>query len=48
MEKIVEHFGIGLLQILGAAGALAMFFLFLRSGGVIHTAVYNFMSSICG
>lgn len=48
MEKIVEHFGIGLLAGLGGAGMLAVYMTCVRQGGALYAAVQAFMNSICG
>ena len=48
MNYIMEHYGSGLLAILGGAAALAVYFASIRSGGLIHEIVRTYMASICG
>ncbi len=48
MEKIIEHFGTGLLAGIGALGIFGIYAASIRQGGALYTAVLNFMNSICG
>lgn len=48
MEKIIEHFGLGLLAVLGTAGMFAIYISCTQPGGVLYTAVLNYMNGICG
>lgn len=48
MNDIMEHYGSGLLAVLGGAAALAMYFASIKSGGVIYDIVLAYMKSICG
>lgn len=48
MRDILEHYGGGLLAILGGAAAFAIYFACIKSGGVIYEIVRSYMASICG
>jgi hypothetical protein len=48
MEYIVEHFGTGILAVLGTVGIFAVYKTFLIPGGSIYESLNNFMVSICG
>lgn len=48
MEKVIEHFGTGLLC--GTAGVLflAIFSEMLKDGGILKEFALHFMTDICG
>lgn len=48
MEKIVEHFGLGLLALIAAVLIIMIIVSCLRSGGVLNNIILNYMDSICG
>lgn len=48
MEDIIEVYGEGLLQILGGACAMALFYGLFAEGGVILEIVQQYMTGICG
>lgn len=48
MEEIMEHFGSGFLQLIGAVLFLGIFVLCIRSGGVLSNVVQAFMTGLCG
>lgn len=48
MEYIIEHYGLGLLELIGSAAIVGIYALFLYDGGMIYNAVCAFMQSICG
>lgn len=48
MEQIIEIFGDGFYALLGGCAVLLMIAPMILSGGIIYTAVFNFLTSICG
>lgn len=48
MNYIMEHYGGGLLAVLGGAAALAIYFASIKSGGILYEIVCTYMDSICG
>lgn len=48
MQEIMEHFGTGLLAMTAVSGTLTIVFKAMEPGGVLHTVVLNYVSSICG
>lgn len=48
MEEIAEHFGSGMLALIGTGFMLVIVFVCIKNGGVIHESALNFMQSICG
>ena len=48
MEHIMEHYGIGMLQLLGGAGVLAIVRALLLSGGSIQIWIEQYLYEIAG
>lgn len=48
MEHVIEHFGVGFLQMISGAMMTALFFALLHHGGTISNIVAVFMGTICG
>jgi hypothetical protein len=48
MEKIIAHFGRGLLAVLCVTAVYGICVSCIRPGGEIYTTVLQFMNSICG
>lgn len=48
MHDILEHYGIGLLELLATAATLAVIVTCIKSGGVLYGIVLNYMAGICG
>lgn len=48
MDYVIEHFGVGFLQMISGAILTAMFFALLHHGGSISNIVAVFMGTICG
>lgn len=48
MEQIIENFGEGFYALLGGGAVLLMIAPMILPGGIIYTAVLNFLIGICG
>ena len=48
MESIMEHYGVGLLQLLGGAGVLALVGTLLQPGGCIQVWIGQYLYEIAG
>lgn len=48
MEDIMEQYGIGLLQMLGGIGMLAVFGRMMQAGGILPMLLLQYMLGICG
>lgn len=48
VHEILEHYGMGLLELFATAAALAVVVACIRSGGMIYDAVLSYMAGICG
>lgn len=48
MEHIMEHFGIGFLEVTGFTAVITLLFSFLGKGGMVAAAVSHFLNGICG
>lgn len=48
MKEILEHYGLGLLEMLGMGGILIIIFNCIGNGGVISDVVAKFMFTISG
>lgn len=48
MEQIIENFSEGFFELIGGCAVLLMITPMIHSGGVIHTAISNFLIGICG
>lgn len=48
MEEVMEHFGVGFLQLLGGIAFLGIFIACIRPGGVLCDIVLTFMTGLCG
>lgn len=48
MEEIIEHYGLGALEILAITGVVKIIFSCVGVGGAISNMVANFMITICG
>lgn len=48
MKEIMEHYGLGLLEIVAVAGMVAIVFNCVGTDGVISNIVADFMITICG
>lgn len=48
MEDILEQYGVGLLQIFGGMGALALLSALVQPGGTVYVILMQYMGGICG
>lgn len=48
MKEIIEHFGVGFLQLLGGITFLGIFVACIRPGGVLCDIALAFMTDLCG
>ncbi len=48
MREIIEHMGVGFLEILGVVSIIAVLFVYLSNGGILYEIVADYMQSICG
>lgn len=48
MEQIIENFGEGFYALIGGGAVLLMIASMILPGGIICTAVSNFLVGICG
>lgn len=48
MTEILEHYGLGLLEMLGMGGILIIIFNSIGNGGIISDMVAEFMLTVCG
>ncbi len=48
MHGIIEHYGMGLLELFATAATLAVVTACIKSGGVLFGIVLNYMAGICG
>lgn len=48
MEAMIEQYGIGLLQILGGMGMLALLKEIIQPGGILYIILLQYMDGICG
>jgi len=48
MREVLEHFGIGFLELVGCAGIVRIIVSFTIEGGIIRTFVVNYMRTLCG
>lgn len=48
MEQIIEIFSEGFYALIGGCAVLLMIASLVLQGGIIHTAISNFLTGICG
>lgn len=48
MEEIIEHYGSGLLQMLGGVAALTLWVKLFCEDGIFKQVCLQYMSGICG
>mgnify|MGYP003510114016 FL=1 len=48
MEEIINHFGSGILEIVGCACMFGIYISCVTNGGVINQFIISYMQSICG
>ena len=48
MEDILEQYGVGLLQIFGGMGALALLSTLVQTRGPVYVILMQYMGGICG
>lgn len=48
MREIIEHMGVGFLEILGVVSIVAVLFRYVSEGGILYKIVADYMQSICG
>lgn len=48
MDAVMEHYGAGLLQLLGGVGMFAIIGAFLQSGGSVYLWIVQYLHGIAG
>ncbi len=48
MSEVVEHFGIGFLELLGGISITSVIIGLFSSGGIINNIVLNYFQRLCG
>ena len=48
MREIIEHMGVGFLEILGVVSIITVFFIYLKNDGILYEMMADYMQSICG
>ena len=48
MRDVIEHMGIGLLEILGCVCIIKIVMTFVAENGVLYEIVANYMKTLCG
>ena len=48
MREVMEHFGMGFLELIGGIGIINIMIIFFSNNGIIKETVLNYFSGLCG
>lgn len=48
MREVIEHFGIGFLELAGGIGIVSIIIVFFSNSGIINDIVSNYFRGLCG
>ncbi len=48
MREVIEHFGIGFLEIMGWIGIAGIIATFWDNGGIMKNVIWGYLQSLCG